>query len=102
MAYGSDVRRALELLIQAADSNARVLKEPKPIVAFEGFEASSLKLSLRAYLPSLENRLDTVTELNLAIDESFRAAGIEIAFPQQDLHLRSVDPEAARRLVPIP
>ena len=102
VAYGSDVRRALELLIQAADSNARVLKEPKPIVAFEGFEASSLKLSLRAYLPSLENRLDTVTELNLAIDESFRAAGIEIAFPQQDLHLRSVDPEAARRLVPIP
>ena len=102
VAYGSDVRRALEILSQAADTNVRVLKEPKPIVAFEGFEESTLKLSLRAYLPNLENRLVTVTELNLAIDEAFRAAGIEIAFPQQDVHLRSVDLEAARRLVPIP
>ena len=102
VAYGSDVRRALELLVQAADGNARVLKEPKPLVAFEGFEESTLKLSLRAYLPNLENRLVTVTELNLAIDDAFRAAGIEIAFPQRDLHLRSVDAEAARRMVPTP
>ena len=56
---------------------------------FEQFADSSLTLSLRAYLPDLENRMGTITELHTEINKRFAAAGIEIAFPQQDLHIRS-------------
>ncbi len=46
---------------------------------------------LRCYLPDMDNRLKTITELNSEIDRRFKEAEIEIAFPQRDLHLRSVD-----------
>ena len=52
-----------------------------------------LNLSLRAYLPDMDSRVATITELNDEIDRRFAEAGIEIAFPQHDLHLRSMDPE---------
>lgn len=98
VAYGSDVRRALEILLGVAAANERVLKDPKPIVAFEEFSTSTLNLSLRAFLPNLDNRLLTVTELNTSIAEAFQKAGIEIAFPQRDLHVRSIAPDALRQL----
>ena len=47
---------------------------------------------LRAYLPDLENRIGTITDLHTEIDRRFADAGIEIAFPQRDLHVRSGDP----------
>ena len=95
VAYGSNVRLALELLAKVAAQNPTVLKDPKPAVNFEAFGDSTLDLTLRAYLPSLDNRLATTTELLTSIDDAFRAAGIEIAFPQRDLHVRSVDPGVA-------
>jgi len=39
-------------------------------------------------LPHLDNRLAVITELHTAINKRFKEAGIEIAFPQRDLHLR--------------
>ncbi len=98
VAYGSNVRLALEVLAKVAAQNPTVLKDPKPAVNFEAFGDSTLDLTLRAYLPSLDNRLATTTELLTGIDDAFRAAGIEIAFPQRDLHVRSVDPGVARFL----
>ena len=62
------------------------------MATFEQFADSSLSLLLRAYLPDLENRIGTITELHTEIDRRFADAGIEIAFPQRDLHVRSVDP----------
>ena len=56
---------------------------------FEEFADSSLALTLRAYLPDLDHRLKTITELHADIDKQFAAADIEIAFPQRDLHLRT-------------
>jgi potassium efflux system protein len=50
-----------------------------------------LNLVLRAFLPSLENPLQVIHELHTAIDQSFRQAGIVIAFPQRDLHIRSMN-----------
>jgi potassium efflux system protein len=44
---------------------------------------------VRCYLPRIENRLQTIHELHTAIDQAFREAGIEIAFPQRDVHIRS-------------
>ncbi len=92
VAYGSDTKRAREILIEIAESNALILEDPKPIASFEDFADSTLNLALRCYLPNMDNRLKARTELCEAIDERFKEAGIEIAFPQQDIHLKEVDP----------
>jgi potassium efflux system protein len=91
IAYGSDVRKAERLLYEIAESDERVLKEPAPMVLFRGFGNSSLDFELRVYYSGIEHRLTLWHDINIAIDDRFREAGIEIAFPQQDVHVRSVD-----------
>ena len=90
VAYGSDTKKAKERMLAVAKANEKVLHDPAPSVVFMGFGASSLDFDLRAF-----TRVDTMIsvrdELNMAVDEAFREAGIEIAFPQQDIHIRSVE-----------
>lgn len=90
LAYGSDTEKARDLLVQAATDHPMILKDPKPMAAFEAFGDNSLNLVLRAFLPTLENRLQVIHELHTAIDQAFRKAKIEIAFPQRDLHIRTI------------
>jgi potassium efflux system protein len=89
VAYGSNTEKALQILLEAAADHPCVLEDPAPIASFEQFADSSLHLVLRAYLPDLDNRLRTISELHTEIDRRFAAAGIEIPFPQRDLHLRN-------------
>jgi potassium efflux system protein len=89
VAYGSDTKIARQILVDVATDHPRVLDDPAPMASFEQFADSSLNLVLRAYLPDLENRIGTITELHTEIDKRFAAAGIEIAFPQQDIHIRN-------------
>jgi len=89
VAYASDTEQARQILLDAAAGHPLILDEPAPMATFEQFADSSLTLMLRAYLPNLDNRLKTITELHTEIHKRFAAAGIEIAFPQQDLHIRS-------------
>ncbi|MGI9471362.1 MAG: mechanosensitive ion channel domain-containing protein [Rubripirellula sp.] len=88
-AYGTDTDRARQILVEVAQDHPVVLDDPQPIATFEEFADSSLTLCLRAYVPDLGSRLTTITELHTEIDKRFSAEGIEIAFPQQDLHLRN-------------
>ena len=90
VAYGSDTAKALELLKECCAEHPLVMTDPAPLATFEGFGDSTLNLILRCYLPNLENRLPVTSELHAAIDAKFRAHDIEIAFPQRDLHVRSV------------
>lgn len=90
--YGSDVQRALLLLEETAAEHPRVLEDPAPLVVFEGFGDNSLNLSLRCYIDSIDYRLATVTDLNLAINQRFIDAGIGISFPQRDVHLDTKKP----------
>lgn len=90
VAYGSDSELARELLLKAANEHPLVLKDPPSRATFEGFDDNSLNFVLRTFLPSMENRLQVIHDLHTAIDKSFREASIEIAFPQRDLHIRSV------------
>ena len=92
VAYGSDVRQAMDLMQQAASENTRVLEEPQPLVSFEQFGDNSLVLNLRCFLDSLEFRLATISELHTAINDKLNAAGIVIAFPQRDIHLDTLAP----------
>ncbi len=93
VAYGSDTERACALLREVVDSHPEVLKDPVPLITFEGFGDSTLNIVVRCYLPSLDKRLMTIHDLHTMINKRFNAEGIEIAFPQRDLHIRSFPPE---------
>jgi potassium efflux system protein len=89
VAYGTDTEEARQILVDVAADHPLVLDEPPPMATFEEFADSSLTLRLRVYVPNLDNRWQTISDLHTEIDKRFAAAGIEIAFPQRDLHLRS-------------
>ena len=91
IAYGSDIAKAEKILYDVARDNPLVLKEPVPMVIFKNFGNSSLEFELRVYIAGIENYLPVWHSINCAIDTEFRKAGIEIAFPQHDLHIRSAD-----------
>ncbi|MGA1235392.1 MAG: mechanosensitive ion channel domain-containing protein [Limisphaerales bacterium] len=90
VAYGSDVEKARDLLLEAARENPKVISEPPPMAYFEGFGDSTLNMTLRCFLENFEQRLSTRHALLSAINQKFNEAGIEIAFPQRDLHIRSL------------
>jgi potassium-dependent mechanosensitive channel len=90
--YGSDPRKALELLARIADEHERVLDDPAPLVGFEGFGDNALLLVLRCYMDSLDGRIGVITELNHQIYDTFRAEGIPIAFPQREVRLYTNEP----------
>jgi len=91
IAYGSDTQRAAEILLKRAQDHPNVLDDPPPRVSLESFGDSALNFVLKCFLPNMENRGTVIHELHMAIDREFREAGIEIAFPQQDVHVRSID-----------
>jgi potassium efflux system protein len=91
VAYGSDVDRVTQTLLACAQTNPEVEKRPAPKVLFLNFGESTLDFELRVYVADFDHRIDVRSALHHQIDRSFREAGIEIAFPQRDLHVRSVD-----------
>jgi potassium efflux system protein len=101
IAYGADTELARELLLSIANEHPLILKEPKSMATFEGFGDNALNLTLRTFLPTMEHRLQVIHDLHTAIDKQFRQAGIEIAFPQRDLHIRSIPDALAVALTPL-
>ena len=92
VAYGTDPVATRELLLQAAAEDPRVLAEPAPSCWFLAFGASSLDFELRVFVASLSDRLESQNGLNIRINELFAEHGIQIAFPQLDLHVRDMPP----------
>jgi len=92
VAYGSDLEKVLAILTEVSEQHALVLKKPKPSPLFVQFGDSSLDFELRVWISNVDTRLEVKNELLLAIDRRFREEGVEIPFPQQDLHLRSITP----------
>jgi potassium-dependent mechanosensitive channel len=99
VAYGSDYRRVLEVLDALAREHPQVSDDPAPYSSLVGFGDSSVNFELRAWIRDVDHRLRTQSDLFARIAERFAEEGIEIPFPQRDLHLRSLDPEAAAQLV---
>ena len=96
VAYGSDLELTRTLLLQIASDNSRVLKDPAPLVFFLNFGASTLDHELRVHVRELADRNAAIDEINREIDRRFRDSGIEIAFTQMDVHIRSIDGQEAR------
>ncbi len=90
IAYGSDTEQAIEVLQRVATENRRVLSDPPPQVLFLGFGDSALAFELRVFIRHVSSVFPVRHELHMAIDKAFKDTGIEIAFPQRDLHLRSL------------
>ena len=99
VAYGSDVPLVMEILEACAKDHERVSTLRPPQVLFLSFGESSLDFELRVWVTDADYRLTVRSDLNQEIDRRFREANIEIAFPQRDLHLRSVD-DSVRMGVP--
>ncbi len=91
VSYGADVEKALRTLKEVVESHPLIIDDPQPLYTFEGFGDSTLNLVVRCYLPDLDKRLITISELHTSILHAFRKKDIEIAFPQQDIHIRSVE-----------
>lgn len=91
IAYGSDIAKTEKILYEVAADNPMVLKDPKPMVIFREFGDNSLNFDLRLYISGMDNWIPVWHQTNCAIDTEFRKAGIEIAFPQRDIHIRSND-----------
>ena len=72
-------------------ASSKVLRMPEPQVLFQNFGESSLDFELRLWISNVDDRLRVASDLRNEIDQRFREKGIEIAFPQRDLHIRSVD-----------
>jgi potassium-dependent mechanosensitive channel len=89
VAYGSDTQLVRRTLEKVATENQNVLGDPPPLVLFSDFGESSLDFALLVWIadPLLHPR--TTSDLRFAVDAAFRDAGIEIPFPQRDLHVRS-------------
>ncbi|MFN3904484.1 mechanosensitive ion channel domain-containing protein, partial [Rehaibacterium terrae] len=94
VAYGSDPALVHRLLMQAAEEHPKVLAEPAPRSWFMAFGASALEFELRVFVSEIADRLRTLNDLNSRIAELFAEHGIEIAFPQLDIHVRDLPPRA--------
>ncbi len=98
VAYGSDTRLVTELLYRVAEENENVLHEPEPVVVFNEFGDSSLNFELRLFVSDLTMYRRLRHDLHLAIDDLFRHHKVEIAFPQCDLHVKSMPVSSAEVL----
>ncbi|MCG8438472.1 MAG: mechanosensitive channel MscK [Pseudomonadales bacterium] len=92
-AYGSDLKKCREILLQAAKENSRVLRDPEPVVLFMSFGASTLDHELRVHVSDINDRLAATDELNRHIDALCKEHDVEIAFSQLDIHIRNGDGE---------
>ena len=90
VSYDTDVPEAIETCINATKSIARVLKTPEPGCLLMGFGDSSIDLQIRFWINDAPNGVSNIrSEVLLAVWQAFRDKGIEIPFPQRDLHIKS-------------
>ncbi len=92
VAYGSDVEKAMRLMLEIAAEHPDILDDPEPRASFEGFGDNSLNLFLRIYLNDIGLRVSTMTDVCLSINKKFNEADIVIAFPQRDIHFDNNQP----------
>jgi len=91
ISYDSDVRLAMKLCLESALQVARVQKDPEPRINVTGFGDSSVNLELRIWINDPQQGRGTViSDVLLLVWDLFHEHGIEIPFPQRDLHLKSL------------
>lgn len=92
IAYGSDTDKGLRIMTEVVENHPEVMKEPRSTIFFTGFGDSSLNFDIRVFVSDNFKRMPLLHDLHMALNKALAEGGIEIPFPQRDLHLRSVDP----------
>ncbi len=100
VAYGSDTDLVEQKLREITRNEDIVLQDPAPTVIFKGFGDSALDFSLRFFIEDYDNYWKAFHRINRAVDKKFKEAGITIAFPQRDLHLKSVNDDISVSFAP--
>lgn len=91
VAYGSDTQKIKDILYDIAKQHPDVIHNNnnyKTSVLFLEFGDSSLNFELRCFIRNIDSRIQVLSDLNFAIDQAFRENGIEIPFPQRDVHIK--------------
>ena len=89
VSYDSDPDLVREILLKCGNDHPLVVRYPEPFVVWMDFGASSLDFELRAFISDIAKGLQVRTDLRYAIFKAFRERGVEIPFPQQDIHIRT-------------
>lgn len=89
VAYHADLDHARRVMLEACLSHPKVLKDPAPAVYFTDFGDSSLNLLAICWVADYRDRFSVLDELNMAVKKRFDQEGIEIPFPQRDVHIRT-------------
>lgn len=100
VAYGSNTREVARLMMYAVTEHGQILSDPEPKVIFEAFGENALQFCVYFWVelaPSVDSRV-IMSDIRYRIDKLFREAGIEIAYPQRDIHLDSISPLELRLL----
>ncbi|MTB50746.1 mechanosensitive ion channel [Lewinella sp. W8] len=92
VAYGSDTKLVREILLDVAKEHPHALDFPKPVVRFLDFGDSALLFDLIFFSRNFVGIEDVKSDIRFAIDDAFRARGVEIPFPQRDVWIRSTGP----------
>jgi MscS family membrane protein len=90
VAYGSDIDEVMEILTGVAHDHDKVLADPEPRARFRIFGDSSLDFDLLCWISNPADRGLVVHELNCEIYRQFAAGGVQIPFPQRDVHIKNV------------
>jgi small-conductance mechanosensitive channel len=91
VAYNSDLRFVQKLMMEAVEEKSRILTDPEPNVLLIGFGDSSVNFELRFWISDPRNGIQNIrSEVLLSIWDRFKENEIEIPFPQQDYHLKSL------------
>ncbi|MCZ6674062.1 MAG: mechanosensitive ion channel [Verrucomicrobia bacterium] len=102
ISYNADVRRAMELCIESAQACDRVLKNPQPQCPVKGFGDNSVDLELRFWIKDPANGVTNIKSLiYLEIWDRFHEHGIEIPFPQRDIHIKQGEPIKIEKEAPV-
>jgi potassium-dependent mechanosensitive channel len=94
VAYGTDLEKTKQILEDLAKNDNRVLQVPTPNVLIKEFGNSSIDLRLLIWVPNVLEWTNVQSDILSAIDIAFKENNIEIPFPQQDVHIRSVITDA--------
>jgi small-conductance mechanosensitive channel len=102
VAYGSDIATVLGILREAGSAHEATLSEPPPEALFTGFGDSSLDFELRVWVNAIRKRFQVRSVVLTEIERRLAESGIQIPFPQRDLHVRSVEARVAVPVLPPP
>ncbi len=96
VSYDSDIHEVMRLMIDAAVKIPRVMANPKPVCQLKNFGDNSIDMELRIWINDPENGISNVSSaVRIAVWDTFKAHGIEIPFPQRDIHVKTQQADQA-------